>query len=120
MIVNPGKFQEMVIKRFGKMEHKHEIYIENKKITSEDSVRLLGIVIDNQLNFDKHVSTVCKKAGSQLNAIGRLRKCVGFSQKKKSLTEVFVFSNFNYSPLVWHFTSMRSTNKIESLQKRAL
>ena len=33
MIVNPGKFQEMVINRFGKMENKHEIYVENKKIT---------------------------------------------------------------------------------------
>ena len=33
MIVNPGKFQAMVINRFGKMENKHEMYIENKKIT---------------------------------------------------------------------------------------
>ena len=29
MIVNPGKFQAMVINRFGKMENKHEMYIEN-------------------------------------------------------------------------------------------
>ena len=34
--------------------------------------------------------------------------------------EAFVFSNFNHCPLVWHFTSMRSTNKIESIQKRTL
>ena len=36
------------------------------------------------------------------------------------MIEVFVFSNFSYCPLVWHFTSMASTNKIESIQKRAL
>ena len=29
-------------------------------------------------------------------------------------------SSFNYCPLVWHFTSMASTNKIESIQKRTL
>ena len=30
-----------------------------------------------------------------------------------------MFSNFNYCPLVWHFTSMTFTNKIEIIQKRA-
>ena len=79
MIVNPGKFQAMVINSFGKMENKHEMYIENKKITSENSVKLLGVEIDSQLN---HISTLCKKAGSQLYAIGRLRKYIGFPEKR--------------------------------------
>ena len=83
--------------------------MENKKITSEHSVRLI----------DNHESTLCKKAGSQLNSTGRLRKYFGFSEIK-ALIEAFVFLNFNYCPLVWHFTSMTSTNKIESIQKRAL
>ena len=48
MIVNPGKFQAMIINRFGKMENKlHKMYIDNKKISSEHSVKLLGIEIDN-------------------------------------------------------------------------
>ena len=71
----------------------NERFIENKKITSERSVRLLGIEIDNQLNFGNHVSTLCKKADSQLNAIGRLKKYIGFPEKK-ALVEAFVFSNF--------------------------
>ena len=82
MIVNPGKFLTMVINRFGKIENKHEMYIGNKKKTSEHSVKLLGIEIDNQLKFDNHVSTLCKKVGSQVNAIGRLRKYIGFPKKR--------------------------------------
>ena len=61
LIVNPGKFQALVIYRFRRMENKHEMYIANKKITSELSVRLLGIEIHIQLNFDNHVSTYPKK-----------------------------------------------------------
>ena len=53
---------------------------------------------------------------SRFSAIGRLRKHIGFPEKK-ALKEAFVFSNFNYCPLVWYFTSMRSTNKIESYKK---
>ena len=93
--------------------------IDNKKITSEHSVKLLGIEIDNQLKFDNHASRISRKAGSQLNAIGRLRKYVGFPEKKAFL-EAFVFSSFNYCSLIWHFTSMTSTNKIELIQERAL
>ena len=58
MIVNPVKFQAMVIKRFGKMENKNEMYIDNKKMTLEHSVKLLGIQIEKQLNLDNYVSTI--------------------------------------------------------------
>ena len=44
----------------------------------------------------------------------------GFPEKRALISEDFVFSNFNYCPLVWYFTSMTSTDKIESIQKRAL
>ena len=40
--------------------------------------------------------------------------------QKKSLAKAFVFSSFTYFPLVWHFTSIRSTNKKESIQDRVL
>ena len=91
MIVNPGKFQVMVINRFGKTENKHEIFTGNKKTTSEHSVRLLGIEIDNQLNFDNDVSTLCKRASSQLSAIGRYRKYIGFPVKKAFDRSLCVF-----------------------------
>ena len=80
-IVNTGKFQAMVINRFGKLENKHEMYFDNKKITLEHSLKLLGIdEIDNRLNFDINISTICNKTGSQLNAIGRTEKCIGFPE----------------------------------------
>ena len=53
------------------------MYIENQNITSEHSVKLVGIDKDNQLNFDNHISTLYKKAGSQSNSIGWLRKYIG-------------------------------------------
>ena len=77
MIVNPGRFQAMVINRFGKIENRHQIYIDDKKLTSEHSVKLRGIEIDNQLKCDSHVSTLCQKTRSKLNAIGRLGKYFG-------------------------------------------
>ena len=68
------------------------MYIENQNITSEHSVKLVGIDKDNQLNFDNHISTLYKKAGSQSNSIGWLRKYIGLFENK-ALIELFVFSS---------------------------
>ena len=59
---------------------------------SKESVTLLGIEIDNKLNFEKHVSTICKKANSQLNAISRIGAVLG-QKEKEILINSFVYSN---------------------------
>ena len=42
----------------------------------EDSLDLLGVTIDNHLNFNKHVSLVCKKVNNQLNYMIRFRNLI--------------------------------------------
>ena len=61
MIVNPKKFQAIIINRQNKSKHNCCLTINNAEIKSNESVTLLGIKIDNKLNFEKHVSTVCKR-----------------------------------------------------------
>ena len=39
-------------------------------------------------------------------------------KEKEILLNSFVYSNFNYCPLVWHFCSSESLNKIEKIQER--
>ena len=101
MIVNPDKFQAIVIKKNCRMKDSYALNINNQTINSENCVKLLGIEIDNTLSFNKHISTLCKKASNQLNAIGRIQKYMGFKEKEVLLNS-FVLSNFNYCPLVWH------------------
>ena len=69
MIVNPKKFQTIIIKRQNKSNHNYCLTINNVEIKSKKSVTLLGIEIDNILKIEKQVSTVCKKVNNQLNAI---------------------------------------------------
>ena len=40
---------------------------DNHKIDWEISVALLDIEINNKLNFEKHVTSLCQNAGRQLN-----------------------------------------------------
>ena len=82
-------------------------------------VELLGIMLDYKLDFDPHISNLCKKAATQLNVLKRLKTFIGF-QEKMVLVESFVYSSFSYCPLVWYFSSSKSSQKIEQIQERAL
>ena len=55
----------------------------------------------------------------QLNALNRLRAYIG-NKEMEILINSFIYSNFSYCPLVWHFSSCKSTAKIEKIQKRCL
>ena len=80
MIVSPDKFQAIVVKRNNKM--KDSLNINEEVINSENCVKLFGVKVDNKLSFEKHISTLVKKASNQVNAISRIQKLMGFKGKK--------------------------------------
>ena len=118
MIVNTDKFQAMILSS-DKKENKYDLKINDSIISSEKSVTLLRIEIDNKLNFEKQVENICRKANNQLNAIGRIQNFLG-KKEKETIINSFVYSNFMYCPLTWHFCSKSSQNKIEKIQYRSL
>ena len=93
--------------------------IDNPTIKSVPSVELLGILLDDNLNVNLHLSNVCRSAANQLNALIRLKSYLSFNAKRV-LINSYIISNFNYCPLLWIFSTAKSLNKIESLQKRVL
>ena len=54
----------------------------NDSVTIEQSVRLLGIDLNNQLNFNLHIRKICTSAFNQLNALIRLKGFLGSGEKK--------------------------------------
>ena len=102
MTVNPKKFQGIIVNRQNRLNHNFCFTINNYEIKSNESVTLLGIEIDNKLNFKKHVSTICKKAYNQLNARSGI-SAVLRQKEKEILINSFAYCNFNYSSLIWHF-----------------
>ena len=83
------------------------------------SVKLLGVHIDDKLNFNLHITKICRSAANQLHALIRFWMFLNF-EVKKTVIDSYFYSSFNYCPLVWMFSSAISLNKVESLQKRAL
>ena len=47
-------------------------------VRESNDVELLGVTIDNNIRFDKHVSNVCLNVNRNLNALTRVTKFVPF------------------------------------------
>ena len=88
-------------------------------IPAEDSVTLLGVIIDNKLDFSSHVELLLKKGNQKLHALARISKYVS-KDKLKLIMNTFIKSQLNYCPLLWMFHSRTLNNRINRLHERAL
>ena len=95
------------------------VTLGNENISCSATVELLGIKIDDKLNFNEHVSTLCKKGNQKLHALARISKYMS-KDKLKLIMKAFIISQFNYAPLTWMFHSRTLNNKINRLHERSL
>ena len=80
---------------------------------------IFEINIDNKLRFDNYISAICKKISVQFNVMLRFRKLIPKDTLLR-LYKVFIMPHFHHYSSVWHFCAARSTEKIDTLNKRIL
>ena len=64
MILNPDKFQAIVLNKKSSDLTSTNFQVDNQVIKSVSSVELLGIQIDGKLNFNLNISKICKSAAN--------------------------------------------------------
>ena len=116
MEANPTKFQAIILRN---VDDSTNIPIRENIVPSAKQVKLLGVTIDDRLDFHQHVSIICRRAGAQLRILQRLSSYID-EHSRMSIFRCFVLSNFNYCSLVWNFCGAEYTSKMERIQFRAL
>ena len=95
------------------------ITIDGENVESKLSLKLLGLTLDSRLNYSSHISDICKKAGSKVGVLNRLKKLVP-THAFLQLYKAGVLPNLTYCHMVWHFCRASDTKKLERVQERAL
>ena len=116
MVFNAGKCHFMCPRNNAENEALlfHNILLENGK-----KQKILGVIIDNKLNFKSHISEFCKNVYQKIAALSRLSSYLHNSEKKLIFNSI-IKSQFSYCPLVWMFCSGTSNNMINKLHERSL
>ena len=117
MDANPTKFQCIGLNRLEEMSL--SFCIDENIIKSQNSIKVLGVTLDENLNFGPHISNICKKAAMQINALKRIAKYLD-ERSRILIYKSFISSNFNYCPVSWIFCGKKNADKLEKLQERAL
>ena len=116
MVLNPGKCHYLLL---GNKSNSDTINLNGMKLVSSSYEKLLDILTDRDLSFDKHIKSLCRKAGQKLHALARISNFVTHDQKRLLLNSI-IKSQFSYCPLIWMFCSRSLNNLINRIHERAL
>ena len=88
-------------------------------INCSKRLKLLGIVFENKLKFDKHIEIISQKANRKLNVIARVTNYMELPKRCILMNTIFKVQ-FYYCPVVWIFYSGSLNNRINRLHEHCL
>ena len=116
--LNLIKTQYMIFSR-QKVDLPSPLFISTKLIERKQEAKFLGIIVDESLNWSKHVETLQSKMSRYVGIMYKLMKFLPL-RARLQIYHSFVQSHINYCSLVWGFSSKSNLNTISSKQKKGL
>ena len=116
---NQEKFQALSL---GPRHKKKEMNLnmKNVSIKSSSGIDLLGVAIDDELNFTRHIKNDdCTKGAKKVGVLMRFRNLIPTAAKLR-IFKAFILPRVTYCHIVWHHCRSSDERKIERLQERAL
>ena len=121
MKLNPGKCKEMFIN----FMHDHNILVNpiiigNKQIECVSNYKLLGVYLNEDLSWNTHIDYISKKACKRLYSLRILRRAGVASSSILKVYLTIIRPVLEYAVPVWQSISSTLSDKLETIQKRAL
>ena len=76
---NSSKYQAMVL---GKNKGAELAFkCDESQISISKTMELLGVTIDDKLNFENHIAKICRKVSQQIAVLKRMQKLLPFNSR---------------------------------------
>ena len=79
MVLNPRKCEFM---GFGKTNENEVFTYHEIRLKKTTTKKLIGITIDKHLNFNEHLTNVCKRASRKLNSLSKVFLFLAINRKR--------------------------------------
>lgn len=115
MVCNATKTELMVIKH-----NEKKISVENIEITSKDSIKVLGLILDNDLGWKSYVNKLVNKTRSLTFALRFVRQHLSIKEMIP-IIKAHVIGRLSYGAPIWqHSINFRQRGKLRSAYYRVI
>ena len=94
------------------------VFFGGKPVPLTHSFESLGVEIDENLNWEKHIDKICKKASAGIGAIKRAKPYVDINTLQ-TIYKALVQPYFNYCSTLWGNCGKLLQDKLQRFQSRA-
>ena len=117
LVANPEKIQSIILSRNGGVCT--PISVKNNDLCPTNEIKVLGVTLDDRLNFTSHVDDICNRASRQINSFKRFSKYLKID-RRLSVYKVLFSPTFRTAPWLGSFvveriaTSLRNCKNVLS------
>ena len=87
-------------------------------IYGQEYLKILGILIDQTLSWDKQISNIKKKANNAIRNVHRANHLLPMKQKRV-LYDSLITPHFTYGDIIWNSCGKENSNKLQQAQNYA-
>ena len=100
------------------MENPIKILTTKGSLPSEESIRFLGVTIDNKLTWSAHINNIITKLSTNEILLGKSKHLMN-QDAKRLIYFTHIHSHLTYANTVWsnHITGKHKKKTIEKIQK---
>jgi hypothetical protein len=123
LMSNPAKTEVIIFKTTqGKKENitiKVEENGEEIELKPEETIKVLGVHLDECLDFSKHIKQIQRKATAATKNLYRVKDILP-TKYKMLLYDALIASQFNYADVIWGGCNKQNKEKLQITQNFAL
>ena len=124
LLCNPTKTEVMLLGTKIRLSNAEPLRVqvtngdETKTLLGQKWLKLLGVHIDQSLDWDKHTTHVKQRAINNIRNLHRINQIIPMKQRRVLYTSL-VTPHFSYADIIWNNCGSTNCNKIQQAQNFA-
>ena len=121
MELNQKKTKQIIFNFNRGKQFTTEVALKGEPLEVVNEVKLLGVIISNDLKWHKNTNYLTKKANKRMRMLHLAAKFTKNKDHLKHIYKTFIRSNLEFSSTVWHSSlTLADRQDLERIQKAAL